>query len=257
MIGAIAGDVIGSVYERDGITITDFELFTAHSTFTDDTVLTVAVADCVLHGKDYAGTLKQYGHKYPYAGYGGMFRRWLGSNSNKSYNSFGNGSAMRVSPVGFAYDTLDEVLVEAKRSAEVTHNHPEGIKGAQAVAAAILLGRQKGSKKYIREFIEKKFGYDLHQTLDQIRPGYSFDETCQGSVPQAIIVFLESNDYEDSVRKAISLGGDADTLACMTGGISQAYYGDIPIHIVEETRKRLPGDLLKIVDLFNRKYSLP
>ena len=254
MLGAIAGDVIGSVYEFHGTKIADFELFTPHSTFTDDTVLTVAVADCILHGKDYAATLKEYGLKYPYAGYGGMFRKWLGSSSSKPYNSYGNGSAMRVSPVGFAFDTLDEVLSEARRSAEVTHNHPEGIKGAQAVAAAIFLGRKKESKANIRSYIEKTFNYNLHQTLDEIRPSYCFDETCQGSVPQAVISFLESSDYEDAVRKAVSLGGDADTIACMTGGIAQAYYGNVPEYIIRETRRRLSKELLEIVDEFGKKY---
>jgi len=254
MIGAIAGDIIGSVYEFHRTTITDFELFTAQSTFTDDTVLTVAVADCILHGKDYATVLKEYGCRYPYAGYGAMFHKWLGSSDCKPYNSYGNGSAMRVSPVGFAFDILDEVLAEAKRSAEVSHNHPEGIKGAQAVAAAIFLGRQRKSKKYIRSYIEKTFKYDLHQTLDEIRPDYRFDETCQGSVPQAIIAFLESSDYEDAVRKAVSLGGDADTIACITGGIAHAYYEDIPEYIIREARKRLNKELLDIVDKFGKKY---
>ena len=224
MIGAIAGDIIGSVYEGRQVKTTEFPLFTTRSTFTDDTVLTVAVADCILHGKDYATTFKQYGRRYPHAGFGGMFRKWLNSDSLAPYYSFGNGSAMRVSPVGFAFDTIDDVLAEARRSAEVTHNHPEGIKGAQAIAAAILLARQKETKSSIKEFIEKNFGYDLSRTLEEIRPHYQFDETCQGSVPQAIIAFLESDSYEDAVRKAISLGGDSDTLACMAGGIAQAYY---------------------------------
>ena len=257
MIGAIAGDIIGSVYEGHRVKTTEFPLFTSRSTFTDDTVLTVAVADCILHGKDYAITFKQYGRRYPHAGFGGMFRRWLNSNSLEPYYSFGNGSAMRVSPVGFAFDTIDEVLAEARRSAEVTHNHPEGIKGAQAIATAILLARQKETKSSIKEFIEKNFGYDLSRTLEEIRPHYHFDETCQGSVPQAIIAFLESDSYEDAVRKAISLGGDSDTLACMAGGIAQAYYRTIPDYIINEVKSRLHDDLLRVTEEFNTKYRLP
>ena len=256
MIGAIAGDIVGSVYEFHGIKTTKFELFTPDSTFTDDTVLTVAVADCILNGKEYSSTFRVYGRKYPYAGYGGMFRKWLASSSNKPYNSYGNGSAMRVSPVGFAFGTIKETLFEAKRSAEVTHNHPEGIKGAQAVAAAIFLARQKESRSKIKDFIEKNFGYNLSQTLEEIRPHYYFDETCQGSVPQAIIAFLESENYEDAVRKAVSLGGDSDTVACMTGGIAQAYYHEIPTYIIGEVRNRLDPELLNIVDQFNRRYCL-
>jgi ADP-ribosylglycohydrolase len=256
VLGAIAGDIIGSVYESHCLKTTEFDLFTAYSTFTDDSVLTVAVADCILHGKDYATTFKQYAKRYHYAGFGGMFFRWVYSDSFEPYNSFGNGSAMRVSPVGFAFDTMDEILAEAKRSAEVTHNHPEGIKGAQAVATAIFLSRMKESKSSIKKFIEKTFGYNLHQTLEEIRPSYYFDETCQGSVPQAIIAFLESDSYEDAVRKAISLGGDSDTLGCMTGGIAQAYYQQIPTSIIEEVMNRLDSELLKVVEEFNSRYCL-
>lgn len=256
MIGAIAGDIIGSVYESHCLKTTEFPAFTANSTFTDDTVLTVAVADCILNGKDYATAFKQYARKYPYAGFGGMFFRWVRSDSLEPYNSFGNGSAMRVSPVGFAFDTMEDVLAEAKRSAEVTHNHPEGIKGAQAVAAAILLARKKESKSKIKDFIERNFGYNLSQTLEEIRPHYYFDETCQGSVPQAIIAFLESDSFEDAVRKAVSLGGDSDTLACMTGGIAQAYYKTIPDYILKEVKNRLDTDLWAVVEQFNTKYCL-
>lgn len=256
MIGAIAGDIIGSAYESYCLKTTEFAIFTAGSTFTDDTVLSVAVADCILNNKDYATTFKHYARKYPHAGFGGMFFRWAESNSLKPYNSFGNGSAMRVSPVGFAFDTLDEVLAEAKRSAEVTHNHLEGIKGAQAIVAAIFLARKQESRSKIRGFVEKHFGYDLDRTLAQIRPHYHFDVTCQGSVPQAIIAFLESDSYEDAVRKAVSLGGDSDTLACMAGGIAQAYYRTIPDYIIREVRNRLDEDLLKVVEQFNIKYSL-
>lgn len=254
MIGAIAGDIIGSVYEGFPIKTTEFELFTSNSRFTDDTVLTVAVADCILNGKDYTKTLKEYGRLYPNAGYGGMFRHWLRSDGLGPYNSFGNGSAMRVSPVGFAFNTLEKVLSEAKRSAEVTHNHPEGIKGAQAVATAIFLSRNHESKEEIKKYIENRFGYNLSQTLEEIRPNYSFDETCQGSVPQAIIAFLESVSYEDAIRKAISLGGDSDTLACITGGIAEAFYGGIPEHIEKKTMEILDDRLREVILKFRKKY---
>lgn len=256
MLGAIAGDIIGSVYESSGIKTTYFNTFSTYSTFTDDSVLTVAVADCILHGKDYATTFKEYAKRYPFAGFGGMFIQWVDSDSLEPYNSFGNGSAMRVSPVGFAFDTMEEVLAEAKRSAEVTHNHPEGIKGAQAIAAAILLARNQESKGNIKNFIEKNFSYNLHRTLDEIRPNYSFDETCEGSVPQAITAFIESDSYEDAVRKAISLGGDCDTLGCMAGGIAQACYKIIPDYIIKEIKNRLDSELLKVVEQFNLKYML-
>ena len=256
MFGAIAGDIIGSAYEWHYTKSPDFELFTPQSTPTDDTVLTIAVADCILHGKDYAATLKEYGRRYPGAGYGGMFLKWLGSNSLTPYNSFGNGSAMRVSPVGFAFSSLDTVSREAEKSAAVTHNHPEGIKGAQAIATSIFLAKSGESKERIRNYIEKSYGYNLQQTIDEIRPLYRFDETCQGSVPQAIIAFLESNSYEDAVRKAVSLGGDSDTLACMTGGIAQAYYGQIPDYIAKKVREILNPEMLEVVALFNDKYCL-
>ncbi|MFC1943202.1 ADP-ribosylglycohydrolase family protein [Chloroflexota bacterium] len=254
MIGAVAGDVIGSVFELSSIKTTEFPLFSSNATCTDDSILTIAVADCILNGKDYAKTIKEYGRDYPYRGYGGMFLRWLASDSYEPYNSFGNGSAMRVSPVGFAFNSLDEVLVQAEKSASVTHNHPEGINGAQAVASAIFLARTGNNKNAIREYIESTFEYDLSQKLSDIRPSYRFDETCQGSVPQSIIAFLESDDYEDAIRKSISLGGDSDTMACITGGIAQAYYKTRPDHIVQRVRGILPAELLNIVDSFNEMF---
>jgi ADP-ribosylglycohydrolase len=256
MLGAIVGDIIGSSYEFEGLKSTTFPLFTSSSRFTDDTVLTVAVADCLLHDRDYAKTFKEYGQRYPDAGYGGMFGNWLQSSDLKPYNSYGNGSAMRVSPVACAFDTIDDVLREAERSASPTHNHPEGIKGAQAIASAIFLARTGTVKKDIRAFIEKRFKYDLGRTLDEIRPQYRFDETCQGSVPEAIIAFLESTDYEDAIRKAISLGGDADTLACMAGGIAEAYYKKIPLNIVHRAKKILDKELLAIEDEFTGRFGL-
>jgi len=256
MIGAIVGDVVGSSYELHYTKSYNFDLFTPQSTPTDDTVLTIAVADCILNGKDYTETFKKYGREYPLAGYGSMFLKWLGGNNNAPYNSYGNGSAMRVSPIGFAFSSLEEVLKEAEKSAAVTHNHPEGIKGAQAVASAIFLARTGASKDKIREYIEAAFGYNLHKTIEEIRPYYSFDETCQGSVPQAIIAFLESKNYEDAVRKAVSLGGDSDTLGCMTGGIAQAYYKEIPKHIIDSVREILDTEFLYIIDQFTERYML-
>ena len=254
MIGAIAGDVVGSIREWQNVKTTDFVLFEENCRFTDDTVLTIAVADCILNKKDYAETIKEYGNRYPHAGYGGSFRKWLSGEIVGPYNSWGKGSAMRVSPVGFAYDNLGDVLMEAERSAAVTHNHPEGIKGAQAIACAVFLARTGRTKKEIRNFITNEFSYNLYRTIDEIRPGYEFDVSCQGSVPEAIIAFLESEDVEDAIRKAVSLGGDSDTIACMAGGIAQAYYTKIPESIVQETRNRLPEDLLAVVNAFEKAY---
>ena len=256
MIGAIAGDFIGSAYEFNSIKSTEFQLYSDNSTCTDDSILTIAVADCILNAKEYALTLKEYGRNYPYGGYGGMFLRWLASDSYEPYNSYGNGSAMRVSPIGFAFNSLEQTLKEAKKSAVVTHNHPEGIKGAQAVASAIYLARNGKSKGDIQEYVEGTFNYDLHQKLDEIRPDYNFDETCQGSVPQSIIAFLESEDYEDAVRKAVSLGGDADTMACIAGGIAEAFYGDVPKHIISVIRDVLDADLIDIIDSFYARFIL-
>lgn len=256
MIGAIAGDIIGSVFEHNPIKTTAFPLFSAHSRFTDDTVLTVAVASSILKSVDYASSLKMLGRNYPFAGYGISFFQWLHSRDSKPYNSWGNGSAMRVSPVGFAFDSIDEVLNEAQKSAEVTHNHPEGIKGAQATALAIFLARTGHSKSDIRAQLINRFGYNLERTLDDIRPGYRFDVSCQGSVPEAIIAFLESNSYESAVRNGISLGGDSDTIGCITGGVAQGYYKKIPDEIILNVRSRLPEEFLRIIDDFNVRFGI-
>ncbi|MFC1921623.1 ADP-ribosylglycohydrolase family protein [Chloroflexota bacterium] len=254
MLGAIAGDIIGSAFERNPIKTTEFPLFSEYSTCTDDSVLTIAVADCILNGKEYAPTFKEYGQNYPYAGYGDTFYRWLASDSYEPYYSFGNGSAMRVSPVGFAFDTIEEVLLEAEKSAIVTHNHPEGIKGAQTVASAILLARQGKSKNEIKSFIASRFDYNLTEKLDNIRPHYHFDDSCQGSVPQSIIAFLESDSYEDAIRKAISLGGDSDTMACIAGGIAEAYYKVIPDAILNYVVDMVDSELLDIILRFYKRY---
>jgi ADP-ribosylglycohydrolase len=255
MLGAIAGDIIGSRFERNPIKTTDFELFHPECRFTDDSVLTLAVAEHIVLGSDLSNALKEYCNQYPDAGYGERFMRWAVSASHEPYNSFGNGSAMRVSPVGFAFDSLDTVLEKARSTAEVTHNHPEGIKGAQATAAAIFLARTGNSKDEIRSFIETQFQYNLSQNLDAIRPQYSFDVTCQGSVPQAIIAFLESENFEDAVRKAISLGGDSDTQACIAGGIAHAFYGKLPDIISAEVHSRLEVPLRQILTLFCDRFS--
>ena len=252
MIGAIAGDMIGSLYKRNPVKHNDFYLYV--SAFTDDTVLTIAIAYAILNDSDIAFSLKKFAQKYHSLPYGRGFKRWIWSWKNEPYNSFGNGSAMRVSPVGFAYDSIEYVLHQAKRTAEVTHNHPEGIKGAQSVALAVYLARTGESKETIRKEISGRFSYDLNRTVDQIRPEYRFDVSCQGSVPEAIIAFLDSDSYEDAIKKSISLGGDADTMACITGGIAQAYYKKIPEDIVRKVKDKLPCDLRKILEKFNYKY---
>jgi ADP-ribosylglycohydrolase len=256
MLGAIVGDVIGSVYEAAPIKTTSFPLFTAESTFTDDTVLTVAIAHAMLQGTDYGEALRRFGRRYPDAGYGGSFHDWLCTDHPAPYNSWGNGAAMRVSPVGLAGASLEEVLREAQRSAEVTHNHPEGIKGAQATAAAVYLARIGVDKARIGETLTQRFGYDLNRRLDDIRPGYRFDVSCQGSVPESIIAFLEADDFEGAVRNAVSLGGDSDTMACIAGAIAQAFYRHIPAEVMAETRTRLPDELLAVVDAFERAHPL-
>ena len=254
LCGAIAGDIIGSVYEWNRTKKTDFYLFTPFSKFTDDTVMTVANADWLLTDDHLWVIMQDYGNRYPHAGYGGMFRNWLREDEPKPYNSFGNGAAMRVSPVGWAFDTLEKTLEVAKQSAEITHNHPEGIKGAQATAACIFLARTGKSKQEIEEYIEKTFGYNLSRTCDEIRPDYHFDVTCQGSVPESIIAFLESTDFESAIRLAVSLGGDADTMGAITGGIAEAFYGGVPEHIRKEVLKRLPKEFIEVMQKFYQKF---
>ena len=261
MIGAIAGDIIGSIYEVHNTNRVDFPLFDPRCRFTDDTVLTIAVADAILTGSSYSDKLKEYFRYYPNAGYGPSFRRWAVFGSITPYYGQGSGSAMRVSPVGFAFDTLEQVIEQAKKSAEVTHNHPEGIKGAQAVAAAVFLARTGKSKREIKGFIERVFGYDFREPV-----GEGWD-TCPGMfvkgirkyyrvVPQAITAFLESNDFEDAIRKAISIGGDSDTIACMAGGIAEAFYKGVPKEIEDRVRFILDQRLNGVVTEFTSKYCL-
>jgi ADP-ribosylglycohydrolase len=259
MIGAIAGDIIGSDYEsisgRRNIKTTDFPLFSPDCHFTDDTVLTVALADSILYDTPFVDDLKRYYRRYPEAGFSPSFADWAGSDRAEPYQSCGNGSAMRVSPVGFAYDTLDVVLEQARRSAAVTHDHPEGIKGAQAVASSMFLARTGRSREEIRVYLTTVFGYALETPLDEIRPTYRWDVTCQGSVPQAITAFLESTDFEDAVRKAVSIGGDSDTIACIAGGIAQAYYGGVPEAIVRRVYESLDAHLAGVTRKFTETYG--
>jgi len=254
MIGAVAGDIIGSIYEHNPTKSEDFPLFHPLSRFTDDTVMSLAVARAILQDRDYGTEMKKLGQIFPAAGYGGNFQKWLTEREVIPYNSWGNGSAMRVSPVGFAFNTEEDVLREAKASAAVSHDHPEGIKGAQAVALAIYLARGGASKDDIRGRIASEFDYNLHRSVEEIRPDYRFDVSCMGSVPEGIIAFLDSTDYESAVRKAVSLGGDSDTLACIAGGIAEAYYKSIPNRITAQVRTILPGILKDILEEFERTF---
>ena len=254
IIGAIAGDIIGSVYEFRPIKTKEFSLFNKKSSFTDDTIMTLAVAKWLLEDKDskeeLVKQLQNFGRRYPKGGYGRMFNNWLRTKNPEPYNSWGNGSAMRVSPVAWVGDSLEEVQKLARISAEVTHNHPEGIKGALATADAIYLARLGSSKEEIRDHIEIRYDYDLSRTVDDIRPYYKFDVSCKGSVPESIICFLEAKDYEDTIRNCISLGGDADTMAAIAGGIAEAYYG-LNAELRKECRKRVEQDMLVVLDKFD------
>lgn len=254
MLGAIAGDIIGSVFERNPVKDVSFPLFRDDSRFTDDSVLTIAVADALLSESPFDNTIRSYACKYPLAGYGGTFKRWMTGLINGPYNSWGNGSAMRVSPVGFAYEQLPDVMKVAAATAEVTHNHPEGIKGAQAVAASVYLARSGFGKPLIKDHVQRIFGYDLEKSLAEIRPDYSFDVSCQGSVPQSILAFLESENWEGAVRNAVSLGGDADTMACIAGAIAEAFYGGVPVEIELEVMNRIPEEFQGVISAFYKEY---
>ena len=268
MLGAIFGDIVGSVYEFDNVKTTQFELIGRRSTYTDDSILTIAVAEWLMIGtlseQRLAYTLKQYVSNYPHpmGGYGARFNTWANSRDSAPYNSWGNGSAMRVAAVGWLFDTIVETERVAAVSASVTHNHPEGIKGAKAVAAAIFMARNGATKEQIKNYIQQAFDYNLSRSCDEIRPNYTFDESCQGTVPEAIIAFLESVNFESAIRLAVSLGGDSDTLACITGGIAEAFYGMRCstqesaesqynyIDFSETALNKLPDDLSKVVKEF-------
>ena len=264
MYGAILGDMIGSPYEFDrGNKRKDFPLFSDKSTFTDDTVMTLAVAEAFLnirqetHGarNELISSMKKYGRKFPNAGYGVMFQQWLQNEKPKPYGSYGNGSAMRVSGVSWLYDSIDAVRAAARLSAEVTHNHPEGIKGAEATASAIYLARTGSTKAEIKAYIEENFGYDLSRTCDQIRPSYYHVESCQETVPEAITAFLEGKSFEDVIRTAVSLGGDCDTLTCIAGSIAEGFYG-VPDALKQECRNRLPNELKAVLSRFDEAVRL-
>ena len=260
MYGALLGDMIGAPYEFDrGDKTKDFPLFCKYSHFTDDSVMTIAVAEALLDFRfrededikaGLVESMRKWGKKYPDAGYGRKFYHWLRARHPEPYGSYGNGSAMRVSSAGWLFDTLAETRHMARLTAEVTHNHPEGIKGAEATASAIFLARTGHSKDEIRNYIVREFGYDLSRTCDQIRPGYYHNESCQKTVPEAITAFLEGTDFEDVIRTAVSLGGDCDTLTCIAGSIAEAFYG-VPAILAAECKSRLPEDMLYILGRFD------
>lgn len=273
ILGAIIGDTVGSIYEFNNIKTTDFEFFGRGCSYTDDSIMTVAVADWLLNDPQHTHnkleeSIVKYGAKYPnpMGGYGGRFSSWMFNPAyfesysgntiikygRQPYNSWGNGSAMRASATGWACNTLEETLELAKISAEITHNHPEGIKGAQATAAAIFMARNVKSKSDIKDYITKEFGYNLNRTCNEIRPSYRFNESCQGTVPEAIIAFLESSDFETAIRLAVSLGGDTDTLACITGGIAEAFYKHIPRDIERKILEIIPQEFKDILGKFNK-----
>jgi len=250
MLGAIAGDIIGSVYEHRNIKSKEFPLFSPYCRFTDDTVLTVALADAILSGRPFDQVMRDYYREHPMAGFGGSFHKWASNPEATAYNSWGNGSAMRTSPVGWAYNSLGEVAEKARVYASVTHNHHEGIRGAQAVACALFWARTGESKSSIRLYMTETFGYDMSKSIDVIRPDYQFDVSCQGSVPQAITAFLESTDFEDAIRNAISIGGDSDTIACIAGGLAEAFYGGVPEDIADVITMYLPHEMQDLVEQF-------
>ena len=266
MYGAILGDMIGAPYEFDrGTKTKDFPLFTNRSQFTDDTVMTIAVAEALMEKKDgtvlevkelLIRSMQKWGRRYPNSGYGGRFAVWLQSEEPKPYDSYGNGSAMRVSSAGWLYDTLDKTREMARCTSEVTHNHPEGVKGAEATASAIFLARTGCCKEEIKDYVIREFDYDLSRTCDEIRPTYHHVESCQQTVPEAITAFMEGNDFEDVIRTAVSLGGDCDTLTCIAGSIAEAFYG-VPVLYQAECKNRLPADMLEVLDRFDAVRGNP
>lgn len=256
MWGAVAGDIIGSAWESAPTKRDDFPLFGPDSRFTDDTVLTVAVARALLRGADYADTLRAFARRYPDAGYGGMFARWVADAQRGPYGSWANGAAMRVSPIAWAFDSTESVLTEAARSAAVTHDHPEGVHGAQAVALAVFLARNGHAPAAIRAELARRFGYAMERSIVAIRPGYRFDVSACGSVPEAVIAGLEGADVERSIRMAVSLGGDSDTQACIAGAVAEARWGTMSADLLGALRRRLPDELLSILDEFYTVYGV-
>lgn len=257
MLGAITGDLIGSPYEHHNIKTKDFKLFRLRCRVTDDSIMTLAVAEAFAEAKNRGclgeeaavkelliDAMHKWGNTYPGAGYGRRFYQWLKFEETEPYNSWGNGSAMRVAPAGWIAEDMEQTRQLARWSAEVTHNHPEGVKGAEAIAAAIYLARKGKSKEEIKEYVETEFGYDLDRTCDEIRPAYRFDVSCQGSVPESIIAFLDGADFEDTIRNAVSLGGDSDTIAAMAGSVAEAFYG-IPLEIQKTVQDYLLPDMIE------------
>ena len=266
MLGSIIGDIVGSRFEgyNSRIKKTDFELFDKSNKFTDDTVLTIAVADWLMRDKEnrpetLVKLMQTYGRMYPRAGFSHATKAWLNSDDPQPYGSFTNGAAMRVSPIGWAFESMEETLEAAKRSAEISHNSEQGITAAQAVSAAIFMARHHASKAEIKTYIEQNFHYDLSRSIEEIRPKYDFDCSCEGSVPEAIVAFLDGEDYESTVRLAVSLGGDSDTQACIAGGIAEAYYGQIPREITANAIHKLPSQFREVVFEFamETEYHLP
>jgi ADP-ribosylglycohydrolase len=256
MYGSIIGDICGSIYEwnnRKTETPEEIELINPKCYYTDDTILTIAIADALLSDRDYQRCLLKWARNHP-AGYGGKFRKWFNKENPQPYKSWGNGSAMRVGPIGWSFNSLEETINEAEKSALVTHNHKEGIKGAKAVAAAIYLARNNKSKKEIKAYIESEFKYNLSEDLDVLRRKYKFDESCQGTVPPAIMAFLRSNNFENSIQIAISLGGDSDTLSCITGSISEAFYKKISFPLIDFVNRKLQDDMKEILKNYYDKY---
>ena len=257
IIGAICGDIIGSTFEFNSIKTKDFKLFCEGSTFTDDTIMTLAIANWLVKDKSSKEVLidevKYFGNKYPHSGYGGMFKRWLSDSNSEPYGSWANGSAMRVSPCAYAGKTISEVNNLAYTSADITHNHPEGIKGALAVADAIYLAENNATKNEIKKHVENHYNYDLSKSVDEIRPDYRFDVSCAGSVPESIVCFLDGDDFEDTVRNAVSLGGDADTQAAIAGSIAGAYWG-VPDDISTKAMEYLNDDLFDVLNNFIEKF---
>jgi ADP-ribosyl-[dinitrogen reductase] hydrolase len=259
MIGAIIGDIAGSTYEFIGNKDYFASLFPKGSDYTDDTILTIATAHTLLSGLEYRKAYQLFGQKYPdpMGGYGMRFAGWLEAGADAiPYDSWGNGAAMRAGPIGWAFSSLDETLAEAEKSASVSHNHPEGIKGAHATAMATWMARHGKSKTEIRQAISQQFRYDLSRSATEVRKTYSFNESCQGTVPEALIAFLDSTDFEDAIRIAISLGGDADTVGCITGGIAEAFYREIPQEMKATAERLLPQEFVQIVHQFTERYPV-
>ncbi|MCB1178415.1 MAG: ADP-ribosylglycohydrolase family protein [Leptospiraceae bacterium] len=251
MLGAICGEIIGSIYERNNVFTKDFPLFSKKSKFTDDTTLTIAIVDSIFNKKYFAPTLYRYARKYPNVGYGGSFKKWSKSRHPRPYGSWGNGSAMRVSPIGHAYPNIEEVLKIAEKTSSITHNHYDAIEGAQAIAASIFLAKQGKDKEFIKNYVNNNFSYDLESIP---RRNKKLDLSAKGTVPQAILAFLESNDYEDAIRISVSFGGDSDTIACMCGGIAEAYYKNIPDQILNKVMEILPAEFKEIILKFYKTY---